>query len=90
MTAEHTTPLERDILTHYCTLIGPYMGGSEYWKPVHCEAVQRFIELDLLVSVEDEQTGVKCIRANYEALRPYMAALAAVPLPTRVWTVVPP
>jgi hypothetical protein len=72
-----TSPLEREILTHYYTTPLPYTTRSL----VHVEAVAKFVELGLLISDEDG------VRADYEALGPYMDALAAVPLPVRRWVI---
>jgi hypothetical protein len=84
-----TTPLEREILTHYATTPGPYLGGSENWAEVHAKIVQHFIELRLLISHQGAD-GRSHLRANEEALRAYMDALAAVPLPVQRWMVPPP
>ena len=81
-----TTPLEREILTHYATTAGPYRGGSDNWTETHVQIVRRFVDLGLLVSYKDAD-GVPRIRQNEDALRPYMAALAAVPLPVQRWVV---
>lgn len=81
-----TTPLEREILTHYATKEGPYLGGSENWSETHVEIVRRFIDLGLLISYKGAD-GLQRIRQNEEALRAYMAALAAVPLPVQRWVV---
>jgi hypothetical protein len=81
-----TTPLEREILTHYATTAGPYLGGSDNWTETHIEIVRRFIELGLLISYQGAD-GLQRIRQNEEALRVYMAALAAVPLPVQRWVV---
>jgi hypothetical protein len=81
-----TTPLEREILTHYATGAGPYRGGSENWTETHLQIVRRFIDLGLLISYKGAD-GQQRIRQNEEALRVYMAALAAVPLPVQRWVV---
>jgi hypothetical protein len=81
-----TTPLEREILTHYATTAGPYRGGSENWTETHVQIVRRFLDLGLLISHKGAD-GLQRIRQNEEALRVYMAALAAVPLPVRRWVV---
>jgi len=78
-----TTPLEREILTHYWMSPGPFprchVGAVR-------EAVERFVRLGLLSydAAANEYRGVK------EALRPYMEALDAVPLPVQQWQVPPP
>jgi len=81
-----TTPLEREILTHFATTAGPYRGGSENWTETHAQIVRRFIDLGLLISCTDAD-GLPRIRPNEEALRVYLAALAAVPLPVQRWVV---
>ena len=81
-----TTPLEREILTHYATTSGPYRGGADNWTPTHHEIVQRFVDLGLLIRHHGAD-GLQRIRANDEALRVYLAALAAVPLPVQRWVV---
>jgi hypothetical protein len=81
-----TTPLEREILTHYATTGGPYRGGADNWTSTHHEIVQRFVTLGLLIRHPGED-GLQRIRANDEALRVYLAALAAVPLPVQRWVV---
>ena len=45
-----TTPLEREILTHYATTAGPYRGGSANWTETHARIVERFIDLGLLIA----------------------------------------
>jgi hypothetical protein len=81
-----TTPLEREILTHYATTAGPYRGGSENWLETHVQIVRRFLDLGLLIS-HTGADGLQRIGQNEEALRIYMAALAAVPLPVQQWVV---
>ena len=81
-----TTPLEREILTHYATSEGPYRGGPANWTETHVRLVQRFVELGLLIA-DPAAEGRAHVRPNAEALRAYMAALAAVPLPVRRWVV---
>jgi hypothetical protein len=81
-----TTPLEREILTHYATTAGPYRGGSENWLETHVQIVRRFLDLGLLISHKGAD-GLQRIGQNEEALRVYMAALAAVPLPVQRWVV---
>lgn len=83
---QHTTPLEREILTHYWTTPGPYLNGSEHWLQPQSSAVDRFLRLGLLISVQ-EPDGTRHIKPNHDALRPYMETLAAVPLPRQAWFV---
>lgn len=85
-----TTPLEREILTHYWTRATPFLGGSEHWTKLHCEIVERFVAAGLLIQNEcrnGEDRPDRWISANCDALEPYMDALAAVPLPERRWVV---
>ena len=81
-----TTPLEREILTHYATTAGPYRGGSANWTETHAKIVERFIDLGLLIAIKGAD-GARHVRSNEQALRAYMAALAAVPLPVQRWLV---
>jgi hypothetical protein len=75
-----TTPLEREILTHYWTSPTPF---PRCHVDAVREALERFVRLGLLSydAVTKEYHGVK------EALRPYMEALDAVPLPVQRWDV---
>lgn len=80
-----TTPYEREILTHFYISSGPFprADAPEYRRTVH-----RFVKLGLLKydpANNDEWApiGVK------PALDAYMAALAAVPLPTCEWSCKP-
>lgn len=81
-----TTPLEREILTHYWSTPGPYLGGSENWKATHGLLVQKFVDLGLLVRYDGED-GFPHIRGNQDALRLYMEALSMVPLPVQRWII---
>jgi len=81
-----TTPLEREILTHYATTAGPYRGGSANWTETHAKIVERFIDLGLLIAFKGAD-GARHVRSNEEALRAYMGALATVPLPVQRWVV---
>lgn len=83
---EHTTPLDREILTHYWVSPEPFLKGSENWTQTHHDIVNKFLGLGLLRH-EDDGTGFHRIRANPEALKPYMDALAAVPLPVKKWLI---
>jgi hypothetical protein len=83
--SKHTTPIERAILTHYWVSPEPWKRGSEYWTPTDSEIVCKFVSLGLLVQTPCDGFGK--IVANQDALRPYMEALAAVPLPTQKWVV---
>jgi hypothetical protein len=81
-----TTPLEREILTHYWAYPGEFRGGRQNWSVGIREIVERFIRLGLLEEkfVSGEGTG---IFANQPALAAYMEALAKVPLPVQQWVV---
>jgi hypothetical protein len=81
-----TTPLEREILAHYATSAGPYRGGTGQWTQTHVQIIQRFIDLGLLLCPTGAD-GLQRLKANEPALRAYMAALAAVPLPVQRWVV---
>jgi hypothetical protein len=81
-----TTPLEREILAHYATSAGPYRGGTQHWTPTHVQIIQRFIDLGLLICPTGAE-GLQRLTPNEQALRVYMAALAAVPLPVQRWVV---
>ncbi|HYK50908.1 MAG TPA: hypothetical protein VEU94_14365 [Terriglobales bacterium] len=78
-----TTPLEREILTHYWTSPAPF---PRCHVDAVREAIERFVGLGLLSydAAANEYRGVK------DALRPYMEALDAVPLPVQRWVVPPP
>ena len=78
-----TTPLEREILTHYWTSPTPF---PRCHVDAVREAIERFVRLGLLSydAPANEYRGVK------EALRPYMEALEAVPLPVLRWEVPAP
>ena len=75
-----TTPLEREILTHYWTSPAPF---PRCHVDAVREAIERFVGLGLLSydATANQYRGVK------EALRPYMEALDAVPLPVQRWAV---
>jgi hypothetical protein len=76
-----TTPLEREILTHYWTAAP----GTPFprMSPPAAAALERFTALNIL-----SPTGTGgSLCADQNALAVYMAALAAVPLPTREWVI---
>ncbi len=79
-----TTPLEREILTHYYVMAEPYQGGSENWNPCVSGIVNVFIRMGLLIRCDGR------LRANEPALRVYMDTLAAVPLPVQRWVIPEP
>ncbi len=80
-----TTPLEREILAHYYCGVGPFRKGSENWGPSDSDAVERFLRIGLLTS--GSKNGCATIEPNREALKVYMDALAAVPLPRQQWAI---
>ena len=82
-----TSALEREILTWYWCYSSPFLGGSEFWKPIHARAVQRFVKVGLLIEGLNKDTGLPKILPNRDALRAYMEALDAVPLPVQRWIV---
>lgn len=79
----YTTPLDREILTHYYVSPEPFprSGGS------NSETVQRFIRLGLLVELPQANKYGSTIEANREAIRVYMDALGRVPLPVQRWVI---
>lgn len=80
-----TTPLEREILTHYYCYPTKYKEGSENWSDPVCDAVEKLLELGLLKRIVEN--GNNKIIANKDALEVYMDALAQVPLPVQVWAI---
>lgn len=73
-----TTPLEREILTHFYITTEDYdYRGSN----LRHDIVRQFVARGLLI----EENGK--IRGNDAALEPYMDALAEVPLPVMKWIV---
>ncbi len=73
-----TTPLEREILTHYWTTPGPFPRNT----PLICEITGVFIDAGILLRDDNGE-----VRANCDAMEPYMDALAAVPLPVMRWVI---
>lgn len=71
-----TTPYEREILTHYYISLAPFPRAD---APLFKMTIDKFIKLGLLERDGDEIKGVE------GALRIYMDALAAVPLPVHPW-----
>lgn len=82
-----TTPLEREILTHYWSRTDEYRGNWQEWGCVVRTTIERFVEMGLLERVANPDLGARTIQGNADALRPYMDALANVPLPVRTWLV---
>jgi hypothetical protein len=76
----HTTPLEREILTHYWCYADPHPHEFKRDTLQHT-IIERYIRLGLL----KREGGV--VHPNRPALEPYMEALSAVPLPTQKWIV---
>ena len=78
-----TTPLEREILTHYWTTQGPpFRGGPATWSDSVGGVMDGLIALGVLVREADGT-----VRGNEAALKVYMEALAAVPLPVQKWVI---
>jgi hypothetical protein len=77
------SPLKIEILLHYYCLSGDY-DIERLGAPAQSSAVAEFIELGLLR--HSERPGQK-----YEgvsgALKPYVEALCAVPLPQQQWVI---
>ena len=73
---KHTTPLDREILTHYYTTPGPFPRDS----PHISDQTQYFLDLELLTKDSDGD-----VVSNDAALQVYMDALGAVPLPVKKW-----
>jgi hypothetical protein len=78
-----TSNYERAILAHYFCFPGPWKGGSENWNQLDIDTIKRFIDRGLLIQHKEPQS----IEGNHEALRVYMDALDAVPLPIQRWTI---
>lgn len=76
----HTTPGDREILTHYYCGPSPHPRPSEYATEV-CE---HFVSLGLFEKLSEPNEYGSIYRANHEALRPYMEALGNIPLPVKV------
>lgn len=74
-----TTPLEREILTAYWTSPEGYTGRR---TDLHDRIIQKFVRLGLLCL---QSPG--SVQPNFDALSPYMDALAAVPLPVQRWVI---
>lgn len=90
MSEEYTTPYEREILTHYWVSPEPWKNGSENWRDLDGKIIDKFVRLGLLRQVQHQEIGsvlVSKIVKNEEALRVYMDALAAVPLPVQRWVI---
>lgn len=78
--ARHTTPFEREVLTHHFCSTASFPRQTK----LYYETVDKFVAMGLLEWVAREESGSVRIRAT-EGARIYMVALAAVPLPVRVW-----
>jgi len=77
-----TTPLERQILTHY------WLYDKQYDGPDSCVA-KKFIRVMVARGILREgRDGI--IYGNRDALEPYMKALEAIPLPINEWYVPAP
>lgn len=83
-----TSPLEREILTHYWTRISDWKGDRKKWTDLDHKIVSRFVGLGLLrggigTATHEDGWHYNLFEANREALEPYMQALAKVPLPVK-------
>lgn len=77
----NTTPFEREVITFF--YVSPPGAVFERITPLYHDFVKRLMKAGLLVydAHTDSIVGVKC------ALKPYMEALGAVPLPTCRWEI---
>lgn len=82
-----TSPLEREILTHYWSRPDEFRGDWKEWGCLVRQTIDRFVDLGLLERVPNPDLGARTIQGNPDALRAYMAALSNVPLPVRKWVV---
>ena len=80
----HTTPLDREILTHFYCCPGPFPRSSVGIT----NQIRLFLRLGLL-RIDTAAPHGSAVVANRPALEAYMEALGAVPLPvkTEVWAV---
>ena len=80
MTIAHTSALEREILTHYYVSPTQWKPGQLVWPKLVMDIHYMFTRAGLLrINVS---TGE--FEGNEEALRVYMDALSAIPLPVNV------
>lgn len=78
-----TTPLEREVLTHYYV-------SPEPWPRLNIhnrDLIDRFVKAGLLRLTMEPNAYGSYVEGVREALEPYMEALAAVPLPVQRWVV---
>ena len=80
---EHTTPFEREILSHYYVSSAPFRNEGE----LAVTLVNKFVDLGLLRRLDFPNAYGAKIAGNKEPLSVYMDALAAVPLPVQRWIV---
>lgn len=83
---DYTTPYEREILTHYFVSQEPFRNEGA----LAVSLVSKFVDMGLLKRLYFQNEYGAKIAGNSEALRVYMAALAAVPLPVQRWVVPDP
>lgn len=76
-----TTPFEREILTHHYTSSAPFPRPT----PLYWATVNDFCDKGLLGRVSSNDGEIDRVVPIEEPMRLYMDALAAVPLPVRVW-----
>lgn len=74
-----TTPLEREILTHYWVSTGEFPRRGHLTQEIE----ERFIRRGLL----RRHPLSKKVESVEAAMRVYMEALAAVPLPVQSWSI---
>lgn len=77
------TPLKISILIHYAVNVGDY-GNLD--APAIKEAIADFHDLGLLHPANEQEAKQKWV-GNDDALKIYLDALEAVPLPTMKWTI---
>lgn len=75
-----TTAFEREILTHHFVSDAPFPRDSDLYR----RTAKHFAILGLL---KLEGFDGEKVSGNQNALRPYMEALAAVPLPVNQWVI---
>ena len=80
------SPYAIQILMHYRCSPRPWKDGSEHWLPLDVELIETFVTFGLLIKIpHPDIPGATKIVKNEEALRVYVDALEAVPLPVCRW-----
>ena len=78
------SPLEIEILIHYYCSPTEYRDG-DLGAPAVRDAMREFVTLGLInVLPEPNEHGAR-YRGNSDALKPYVEALCAIPLPVQRW-----